>query len=182
MRTRAFRLTQEQANELQAAYLQCQDADTKTRFQAVRLYGLGYPVAQIQDICACSTTSLMEWCRAYREQDLSALVDHRLGGNHARLKPLQIEAISNQLHTYTPVQLLGRDDCSQDGEFWTIGDLAKLLARDYEVSFKSPTSYRTLLHRCDFSYQRPAKQYKSHSDLKVMEFEESLEKKLWIRP
>jgi transposase len=124
----------------------------------------------------------MEWCRAYREQDLSALVDHRLGGNHARLKPLQIEAISNQLHTYTPVQLLGRDDCSQDGEFWTIGDLAKLLARDYEVSFKSPTSYRTLLHRCDFSYQRPAKQYKSHSDLKVMEFEESLEKKLWIRP
>jgi transposase-like protein len=70
MRTRAFRLTEEQANELQAAYSQCHDADTKTRYQAVRLYGLGYPVAQIKDICACSTTSLMEWCRAYREQDL----------------------------------------------------------------------------------------------------------------
>jgi transposase len=177
MRTRAFRLTEEQANELQAAYSQCHDADTKTRYQAVRLYGLGYPVAQIKDICACSTTSLMEWCRAYREQDLSALVDHRIGGNHARLKPLQIEAISNQLHTYTPAQLLGRDACSEEGQFWTPSDLAKLLKRDYEVTFKSPTSYRTLLHRCDFSYQRPAKQYKSHSDLKVMQFEEALEKK-----
>jgi len=29
----------------------------------------------------------------------------------------------------------------------------------------------------DFSYQRPAKQYKSHSQVKLMEFEEALEKK-----
>lgn len=178
MRTRAFRLTEEQANELHAAYVQCRDADTKTRYQAVRLYGLGYAVAHIQDICACSTTSLMEWCRAYREGDLSALLDHRLGGNRALLKPQQIEAIMNQLHTYTPAQLLGRDECFREGQFWTLSDLAKLLARDYEVTFKSPTSYRTLLHRCDFSCQRPAKQYKSHSDLKVMSFEEALEKKL----
>jgi transposase len=178
MRTRAFCLTEEQANELHAAYLQCRDADTKTRYQAVRLYGLGYAVAQIKDICGCSTTSLMEWCRAYREHDLSALVDHRLGGNRARLKPEQIEAIQNQLHTYTPAQLLGRQDCVRDGEFWTIADLATLLKRDYQVTFQSPTSYRTLLHRCDFSCQRPAKQYKSHSDLKVMDFEEALEKKL----
>lgn len=177
MRTRTFRLTEEQANELQAAYLQCRDADTKIRYQAVRLYGLGYAVAQIKDICGCSTTSLMEWCRAYREHDLSGLLDHRLGGNRAFLKPEQIEAIMNQLHTYTPAQLLGGDDCYGEGKFWTLTDLATLVARDYGVSFQSPTSYRILMAKCDFSYQRPAKQYKSHSDLKLMEFEEALEKK-----
>jgi transposase len=177
MRTRTFRLTEEQANELQAAYLQCRGADTKTRYQAVRLYGLGYAVAQIQDICACSITSLREWCRAYRERDLSALLDHRLGGNNARLKPEQIEAIQKQLHTYTPAQLLGPEHHSADGQFWTTVDLAKLLERDYKVTFQSPTSYRTLLHRCDLSYQQPAKQYKSHNQEKVMEFEEMLEKK-----
>jgi transposase len=182
MRTRTFRLTEEQANELHAAYLQCQDADTKTRYQAVRLYGLGYAVAQIKDICGCSTTSLMQWCRAYRLNDLTALLDHRLGGNRARLTPFQIEAISNQLHTYTPAQLLGRDDCWAAGSFWTLAHLAKLVERDYGVTFQSPTSYRTLLAQCDFSYQRPAKQYKSHSDVKRMEFEETLEKKSSISP
>ena len=177
MRSRTFRLTEEQANELHAAYLQCHDADTKTRYQAVRLYGLGYAVAQIKDICGCSTTSLMEWCRAYRELDLSGLLDHRIGGNRAMLKPEQIETIMNQLHTYTPAQLLGGDDCPSEGKFWSVVSLAKLLQRDYKVTFQSPTSYRNLLAKCDFSYQRPAKQYKSHSDIKLMEFEEALEKK-----
>jgi transposase len=177
MSKRIFRLTEEQANELHAAYLHCRNADTKTRYQAVRLYGLGYAVAQIKDICGCSTTSLMEWCRAYREHDLSGLVDHRIGGNHARLKPAQIEAIHKQLHTYTPAQLLGSDNSTANGQFWTIADLAVLLERDYGVVYQSPTSLRTLLHRCDLSYQRPAKQYKSHNEEKVMAFEETLEKK-----
>lgn len=182
MRTRTFRLTEPEANELQAAYWQCQDADTKTRYQAVRLYGLGYSVEQVGDICACGIRSLLNWTRAYRERGLGALLDHRLGGNRARLKPEQIEAIMNQLHTYTPAQLLGRDHCQADGKFWTPGDLAKLLERDYEVTFQSPTSYRTLLAKCDFSYQRPAKQYKSHSEVKLMEFEEALEKKRSTSP
>jgi transposase len=182
MRTRTFRLTEAEANELQAAYWQCQGADAKTRYQAVRLYGLGYAVAQITDICACGTRSLLNWTRAYRERGLTALLDHRLGGNRARLQPEQIEKLMNQLHTYTPAQLLGRDACVGEGQFWTVGDLAKLVARDYEVTFQSPTSYRTLLAKCDLSYQRPAKQYKSHSDLKVMAFEEALEKKSSTSP
>jgi transposase len=178
MSKRIFRLTEEQANELHAAYLHCRNADTKTRYQAVRLYGLGYAVAQIKDICGCSTSSLMQWCRAYREHDLSALVDHRQGGNRARLKPAQIAALHNQLHTYTPAQLLGPENNAADGQFWNLADVAVLLARDYGVKFASPTSYRTLLHHCDFSYQRPAKQYKSHNEDKIMAFEETLEKKL----
>src|SRR5438094_964615 len=124
MRTRPFRLSDEQANALQAAYLHCRDADTKTRYQAVRLYGLGYPVEQICDICACTSRSLLRWCRAYREGGLAALLDHRQGGNRARLRPEQIEAVQNQLHRYTPAQLLGRDACTGDGQFWSVGDLA----------------------------------------------------------
>lgn len=177
MRTRPFRLSDEQANALQAAYLHCQDADTKTRYQAVRLYGLGYRVEQVCDICACNARTLLRWCCAYRERGLSALLDHRQGGNRALLAPEQIEAVQTQLHRYTPAQLLGRDDCTTDGQFWTVTDLATLLKRDYGVVYQSPTSVRELLAKCDFSYQRPAKQYKSHNTIKGMEFEETLEKK-----
>jgi transposase len=177
MNTRNFRLSEGEASQLQAAYLHCEQPDTKTRFQAVRLYGTGYTVAQILDICACSQRSLLNWTRAYKERGLTALLDHRQGGNRARLKPDEIEAVQNQLHRYTPAQLLVRDVCVGNGPFWTVPDLTQLLKRDYGVCYQSGTSYRSLLAKCDLSYQRPAKQYKSHSEIKLMEFEEELEKK-----
>jgi transposase len=176
VRNRTFHLSEPQSNELSAAYRHSQDASTKTRYQAVRLYGLGYPVLQITDICGCSRPRLMEWCRAYQERGLSALVDHRQGGNRAKVKPEQIERLQYQLHRYTPAQLLGGDGCVGDGQFWTVADLAQLLERDYALVYQSPTSYGSLLAKCDLSYQRAAKQYTSRTEGKVMAFEEALEK------
>jgi len=173
---RTFHITSEESGVLQCAFLHCQDVHTKTRYQAVRLYGLGYPVAQIIDICACSRPSLMQWCRAYRQGGLTALIDRRQGGNRARLSPRQMEAIQTQLHRYKPAQLLGRDACQGDGQFWSVPELACLLKRDYAVVYQSDNSYRTLLAKCGFSYQKPAKQYKSRSQDNLMEFEELLEK------
>ncbi len=177
MNTRSLRLTQAEADELQEAYRHCQNPITKTRFQAVRLYATGYCVKQIEDICGCTARSLLNWTRAFQQGGLAALLDHRRGGNRARLKPEQIEALQNKLHGYTPAQLLGRDQCNGDGQFWTPPDLARLLEREYGVLYQSRTSYQTLLQKCGLSYQRPAKQYKSHSEAKLMDFEEMLEKK-----
>ena len=123
------------------------------------------------------------WTRAYPERGLTAWRDHRQGGNRARLTPEQIEAVQTQLHRFAPAQLLGavRDNCVGDGQFWNVPDLARLLERDFGVIYDSLTSYRTLMQlmqKCGLSYQRPAKQYKSHSEVKVMDFEEQLEKKL----
>jgi len=176
MATRHFQLTPEQSNALQTAYLHCQDADTKIRYQAVRLYGSGYPVEQIIDITSCSRTSLMDWCRLYREQGLVALVDHRTGGNSAKLTPDQIEAIQQTIHRYTPAQRLGKEACVGSGQFWTVVDLKHLVTQEYGVVYQSPVSYYTLFQKCGFSSQRPAKQYKSRSEEKVLAFEEALEK------
>jgi len=182
MKKRTFRLTEAEANALHAAYLHMQDANTKTRFQAVRLYGLGYSVPQILDICGGSHSRLLEWTRAYRDHGLIALLDHRKGGNFAKLRPQQVESLCNQLKTYTPAQLLGREECVGEGEFWNVADLARLVEREHGVVYQSLTSYYSLLAKCGYSSQYPAKQYKSHSDLKVMEFEEALEKKSSMSP
>lgn len=171
MRPRTFRLAEAEARELQSAYQHCQDARDKTRFQAVRLYGTGYAVEQITDICGCSRNSLREWAASYRQDGLTALLDHRTGGNRARLRPEQTEAVQGRLHRYTPAQLLGPQSCVGDGQFWTVPDLARLLERDFGVVYDSPTSYRTLMQECGLSYQRPAKHYKSHSEAKLMDFE-----------
>ena len=177
MKPRSFCLTEGEATELQTAYQHCQDAQAKTRYQAVRLYGTGYAVPQIVDICGCAPRNLSNWVRAFRQRGLTALLDHRLGGNRARLTPDQIEAVQTKLHRYTPAGLLGHEGCVDEGQFWTVPDVARLLERDFGVVYESQTSYRTLMQKCELSYQRPAKQYKSHSEAKLMDFEEALEKK-----
>jgi len=182
MAKRKFKLTKEEDNELKAAYHQCQDGQTKIRYQAVRLYGSGYPVAEIQEITGCSRPSLMEWCRVYRQTGVVGLVDKRQGGNRAKLKPEQLEHLQQQLERYTPQQLLGVNACYGQGEFWNVPDLAHLLERDYGISYRSASSYRDVFDRCDFSCQRPGTQYKSRNEFKVLEFEQELEKNWSIPP
>src|SRR5262245_50980368 len=118
MRKPAFKLSQEQINELQGAYQQGDDARTQVRYQAVRLYGSGYPTAEVMKITGCSRTSLLEWCRAYRRYGVAGLVDQRHGGNSAKLSPSAVERLANQLHQYKPNQLFATGEYTGNGEFW----------------------------------------------------------------
>lgn len=179
MRKRQFNLSAGDEQALRVAYLHCREGATRTRYQAVRLYGTGYAMADILHICDCSRRSLLEGCQRYQTEGIVGLVDHRLGGNHARLRPLEIEALSQLLHTYTPAQLLGAAASTGDGTYWTVDDVRQVVLNRFGVSYKSITSYRTLLTRCGFSYQRTTQQYKSHNAFKGMDFEEHLEKN-WL--
>lgn len=176
MARRRFQLSEEQTKELTMAYASCKDGPTRTRFQAVRLYGIGYSVAQIMDITGCSRTSLMEWCTVYRRGGSTALVDKRLGGNRARLTLGQIQDLKGRLQTYTPGDLFGPTAATLDGPFWTIPDLQRALEQWYGINYQSPSSYHRYFHLCGFSYQRPAKVFKSRSQAEVAEFEAQLEK------
>jgi transposase len=171
-----FQLNDEQSNELQGAYHQCDEGATKIRYQAVRLYGSGYSVAEIIQITGCSRRRLMAWCRRYREEGVAGLIDRRVGGNRAKLRAHELEAVQNTVHQYRPNQLLSADEYSGNGEFWRVSDLAILLEREYGVVYQSLTSYRSVLKACGLSRQRPAQQYKSRSETKVLAFEEALEK------
>ena len=182
MGKRKFKLNETEASAIQGAYQHSQDGAERTRYQAVRLYGLGSRATEIMQICGCSPRALQEWCQRYRAEGLSGLVDHRAGGNRARLLAAEVEELSGLLHCYSPGQLLGAARSGR-GEYWTLADLQQLVEQRYGVHYQSLTSYRTLLLRCDFSYQRAAKQYKSRNEGKVMDFEEALEKNLstWHR-
>jgi hypothetical protein len=50
MAKRRFHLTDEQVQELIVAYDASRDGPTRTRYQAVRLHGIGYPAQEIMDI------------------------------------------------------------------------------------------------------------------------------------
>jgi transposase len=176
MNKRRFILTQDEVNELQGMYHNSSDAKTQVRFQAVRLYGQGYRVSNILSICGISRTSLMEWCQCYRRAGVAGLLDHRNGGNSAKLKPEQIEWVQSVLHQYTPAQLWPQGEYGGDGAFWTVADLVHLLQERLGVVYQSDNSYRNLFESCHFSRQRPGSSYKSRSEQAVVAFEEVLEK------
>jgi transposase len=176
MRKPTFHLSSEQINELQGADYGCDDVVTRIRYQAVRLYGQGYATVEVLAITGCSRTSLLKWCRRYRQGGVAGLVDQRNGGNSAKLGCDDLTQLTSYLHQSKPNQVFASDEYQGNGEFWTIRDLAALLQRDYQVAYKSPNSYRTVLRRCGLSRQRPAVSYRSRREANVIGFEETLEK------
>ena len=176
MSNRQFDLTDAEANELQGAFCNCKDGPTRTRLQAVRLYGQGRAVKEIEQVCVCTRSALMTWCRTYRNEGVAGLFDQRKGGNSAKLNASQIEQVRTLLHTYTPEQLWSTEACAGDGTFWSVPDLAHLVEERFAVVFQSATSYRSLFRKCDFTLQRPGYAYRSRSAAAVMTFDEEIEK------
>lgn len=176
MPERKFKLTEKHIGELWCAYDACSDADTKIRYQAVRLYGTEAPLQTILKATGCSISSLREWVRAYRLAGLAGLVDHRAGGNSAKLTPDQRQEVEARLHQLTPQQILGTAVHSASGQFWTVEDLEVALRRWYGVQYQSRNSYYNLLHACGFSYQRAEKVFKSQRPAEIAAFQEMVEK------
>jgi len=172
MAKRKFTLTDKERQQLVRAYEASKNIGTRTRYQAVRLYGEGYAVCEIEKITGCSRTSLMEWCCEYRKNGVSGLVDKRVGGNSAKLSKLQLEDLSYRLRQYTPKDLFG----AEASEYWSVSALSQVVRKWYEVEYRSPASYLHLFEACGFSYQKVEKVYKSRSEMKVLEFEEQVEK------
>jgi transposase len=176
MAKRQFRLTDTQVQELIVAFDGCKDGPTRTRYQALRLYGTGYPTKEVMNITGCTRSSLMNWCRTYRLCGIKGLVDKRQGGNRARLNQMQIAELGDRLRMYTPADLFGMTAATKDGQFWTVPDLQRAVEQWYGVSYRHSGSYHRLFDLTGFSYQRPAKVYKSRSAVKAADFEERLEK------
>lgn len=176
-RPRKFTLTQEQRNELKVAYAQTKDGELRTRLLAVRLYGSGHTVADVQEITGCGRRTLTTWCANYGGSGIAGLLDKRVGGNYRLLDESQIADLQTRLHAYRPIDVLGPEGiATADGLHWTVSDLQQVVRQWYGVVYKRRESYHTLFAKCGFSYQRTAKQYRSRSDEQVTAFNESLEK------
>jgi len=106
-----------------------------------------------------------------------ALEDQRAGGNRALLSEEQWADVRDRLHRYRPIDVLGPENvATASGQHWTIPDLKQALQAWQGVLYQSDSSYRQLFQRCDFSYQRAAKVFRSRSAEQVADFEEQLQK------
>ena len=108
----------------------CAEAGTdklaRLRCRAVYQYGLGHPVDKITGQLGCSRTILMDWCRSFRQSGIEGLLDHRRGGNRARLAKAQLMDLKQRLR---------HDTGNKPG--WTVEQLAQLVKNQYGVQYKS---------------------------------------------
>jgi len=176
MAKRKFILTEQAAQALRSRFDRTKDGPTRSRLQAVWMYGTGYPVAEIKNLSS-SRSSLMNWCRTYQTRGATGLEDERAGGNNRKLDAVERADLQTRLQSYTLAQVFGPQAATPGGQFWTVADVQRAVEQWYGATYRSPTSYRQLLASSGFSYQRPAKVFKSRRPAQVAEFEETFEKK-----
>ncbi len=154
--------------------MQSQAGHERQRLQAIRLYGTGMATADIVNALNC----IQRWVQRYRDKGLVGLESGWDGQNAAKLSRQQRADLKRRLHDSSPEQVLAPDMRLDSDQFWTISDLRIVVKQWYGVVYKSPDSYRHLLHECEFSYQRTEPVYRSRpSEHDIADFEAELEKK-----
>lgn len=178
MATRQFQLTEDEIRAFRQAEAQTRDVRELKRLQAVRLYGTGEPVSTIQRLVGCGPVSPRQWAIRYKRGGLDALRVRWASGNASKLTEEQRAELAERLKQYTPDQVLAPDVRVERGSFWTVSDLKIVVEQWYGVTYRSPRSYRTVLHQCGLSYQKAEKVYRSQPGAaRVAELEAELEKK-----
>ncbi len=71
MAQRIFEWSEHERGALRSAYDSARDTRFQRRVQAVRLYGEGRAVRDIQAIVGCSERSLLRWCERYRQHGVN---------------------------------------------------------------------------------------------------------------
>jgi transposase len=178
MGKRHFQLTEKEIQVLAQAEGQTRDTYELRRRQAVRLYGSGWPTEQISQMIQSDARRIREWAQKYRQQGLGGLQSQWQGDNALKLSREQRADLQRRLEQYQPDEVLAADVRISQGQFWTVSDLQIVVKAWYAVDYRSPGSYRRLLHECGLSYQQTERVYRSQPDqATIADFEVELEKK-----
>ena len=180
MANRQFQLTEEEVNEVKQYEQQSKRPDELKRLQAIRLYGTGYDLPTILDVVGCGESSVRIWAMQYTQMGIEGVLSHydKSAQNARKLSLEQENDLCDKLRQYRPIDVLSEAACHGTGDFWTVEDLKQVVTQWYGVTYGHASSYRRLLHRCGFSYQKVEQIYKSRpSAVDVAEFEAELEKK-----
>lgn len=177
MAKRKFQLTADEIAAFRQAEEQTRDVRELKRLQAVRLYGMGEAIQVIQKLVGCGPVSPAQWAIEYRRGGLKGLQSRWQGGNANKLTDGQRQELFEKLEQYSPEQVIVPAVRVERGAFWTVSDLQIVVEQWYGVRYRSPTSYRNLLHTSGLSYQKVEKVYRSQPGaVQLADFEADLEK------
>jgi transposase len=155
---------------IEKAYKTAKHPTEKVRYQALKLLTQGYARHEVAAIIGMSLSVIGTWITAYHKKGLEGLREKRTTGNHRKLTREQKDQITQILKEKTPEQ------CGEEGKFWTVELLKKVVITEYGITYRSPQSYRALLTHAGFSFHKPGKVHKDQNPYMRKRFEQRLKK------
>ena len=178
MKHRRFKLTNEEIHVLEVAERETREALALRRLQGVRMYGSGLDMQLVKQVTGAARRTVEDWIKAYRRQGVGGLKPGWQGGNSRKLSIQERAELIHRLQHMSVEQALSQAERVDNGQFWTVEAVKRVVEKWYGVQYRSRESYRLLLVEAGFSFQRPEGIYRSRpSEAVIAEFEADTEKK-----
>lgn len=133
--------TEQQIQELESWIKSHLDVREIKRALAVKLALLGWSYRAISDLLQIGNGFISKWNKRYKEAGVSGL-------------KLSYQGSKSYLSSQQKQQVI---DWLQQQEFWDLSELECYLIEQFDVVFKSPTSYYSLLKEARISWQKAQK-------------------------
>jgi len=146
------------------------------RIQAIILLNDGSSSETIESLTGFKRRQPFRLRNKYLKFGLEALKDPKKEPKRLLTKK-QIKEIIKTVKEIKPSKIdLGR---YRNYDFWTTGILGDFIERQYEVKFKSKTSYYLIFKKAKFTYHKPGRVYEKHDEVKIQAWKAENEEKIF---
>jgi transposase len=145
------------------------------RAQAVLLLDQEKEIEEIEDITGYGRSQIFELRKQYLESGISSIEDKRKGKPKELLTKKQREEVIETVKTKKPSDL---GTYYEKYDHWTTSLLGDWIKREYEVLYRSKTSFYLIFKQSKFTYHKPGRVYDKHNEEEVVKWRKSTKPKL----
>lgn len=167
MRDKCKKLNNNQIRELENIINHSQSSGKEVRrAQAVLLLDKEENITAIKSITSYSRRQIFDLRKNYLEKGLKAIKDKRTKKAKELLTKNQKQEVASILKSKTP------NEFDYDSHYWTTGILGNFIKQEYNVQYKSKTSYYLIFKQAKFTYHKPGRIYEKRNEQEVKEWRE----------
>ena len=161
------RLNQSQIKELENLINNSQSSGKEVRrAQTILLLDRAEDPAAVGSITRYSRRHIFDLRKNYLKKGLETIRDKRDRKAKELLTKKQKQEVAGLLVIKTP------KDFDYNSNFWTTGILGDLIKRQYQVQYKSKTSYYLIFKRAKFTYHKPGRVYEKRNEQEVQQWKQ----------
>ena len=134
------------------------------RAQAIIMIDKGKDIAEISEITNLGRSQIFALRKQYLLSGITAIQDKRRKSPNELLTKRQRAEVIKILRTQTP------KDYDYDCEYWTTGILADWIKRQYDVQYKSKTSFYLIFRQAKFTFHKPGRVYEKRDEQEVQQW------------
>lgn len=170
------KLTKCQKQELQSVISNNDSSSREVkRAQAVIMIDKGKNIDDITELTGLKRSQIFNLRSLYLKEGLGAIEDKKKKQPKKILTKNQQKEIIETVKNKAPNEC---DDYFTKCEYWTTGVLGEYIKREYNVEYKSKTSYYLLFHQAKFTYHKPGRVYEKHDPQEVKKWRKKTKPKI----